>query len=136
MKLPTLRRLIKEDLGGKDVPNWIDKILYVMNLFFDTIYRGLNRGLTLKDNVDCQFYTISIDASVTPEDNKISFQLTTREKPNYLIVLDARLFNSGINTTRGNLTVEWISDGKQITINSIDGLTAAKYTLTFLVLTT
>ena len=44
--LPPIRRISKEDL--QEAPDWVEKLIYPINLFFDSVYRALNGRLTFE----------------------------------------------------------------------------------------
>jgi hypothetical protein len=52
MKLPVIRRLLKEDLqaGGEEIPAWVDSLLSPLNQFIDFVVLGLRNNVTFKDN--------------------------------------------------------------------------------------
>ena len=50
MKLPTFTRIIREDMPFK-VQKWIDKLISPLNSFMLTVRNGLNKGMTINDNM-------------------------------------------------------------------------------------
>jgi hypothetical protein len=55
--LPPVKRISKEDLP--EAPSWVEKLIYPVNLFFDSVYRALNGRLTVPDNISGQIKEIS-----------------------------------------------------------------------------
>lgn len=54
--LPSLKRVQRENMP--DAPAWIDEIITIVNNFFQNIYKILNKGITLQDNVRCEIREI------------------------------------------------------------------------------
>lgn len=51
MALPAIKRVSREELKGS--PDWIEPLLYAINLFMGAVYALLNRGLTFQENIRC-----------------------------------------------------------------------------------
>lgn len=50
MKIPVIKRLSREDLQEKDLPKWLDQLLYPLNKFIDTTVTALSGRLTFEEN--------------------------------------------------------------------------------------
>lgn len=50
MKIGVVKRISKEDLKSKDLPAWIDQLLYPMNDFITKVVVALQGKLTFQDN--------------------------------------------------------------------------------------
>jgi len=55
-QLPNQKRILKEDL--REAPSWIDKLLYPLNSFMESVYFALNRNLNFQENIASQIYEI------------------------------------------------------------------------------
>lgn len=56
-KLPTIRRIVKEDISNP--PVWIDQLINPLNTFMEQVYNALDRDLSIGENVRGTFRTIS-----------------------------------------------------------------------------
>lgn len=70
-KLPPIKLVTREDLGP-DAPDFIDKLLYPINLFMTSLYENLNKQLT-EDNFKTQVKSFTILGSSVPTDNVYEF---------------------------------------------------------------
>lgn len=51
MKIPSIRRILKEDLAkAGPIPPWVDNLLDPLNEFIDTVVTSLRSNLTFADN--------------------------------------------------------------------------------------
>lgn len=51
MRLPTIRRILKDDLAKNgDLPSWIDQLLFPLNQFIDVVTLALRENLDLQNN--------------------------------------------------------------------------------------
>lgn len=133
MILPPIQRISREELKGS--PDWVNQLLVPLNLFFDTVYGGLNRGLTIKENVLSQIETLQVNAGATAASNAKSFLLKMKAKPQHLIPLSYQVQNDADQTTGCALSMTWNCDGVNVNITSISGLTnGSVYNLTVLLI--
>jgi hypothetical protein len=121
--LPPINRISKEDL--RDAPAWIDRLLYPLNLFFDSVYRGMNRALTFKENIDSQEISFQVTAGAAPADNVAKFTVTMNNKPTGLILKSASLVAGNYTPIGQAVFVEWYYEDGYVNITAISGLTAA-----------
>ena len=68
MKLPVIRKIRKEDLGG-DVPGWVDRLLSPMNQFIEQVGVAITGRLTFEENVSGKFVTQDFTHNVALEVN-------------------------------------------------------------------
>ncbi len=78
-QLPPIKLVSREDIGP-DAPDWIDKLLYPINLFMTSVYQSLNKQLT-DDNTKSQLRSFSIVGNSTPANNVYSFQTDYQTTP-------------------------------------------------------
>lgn len=133
-KLPPVRRLLREDL--KDAPEWIDRLIQPINLFFESVYSALNRNLTLGDNVTAQIKNFTITAGAAATDNTFSFLFSIATKPRGVLVISCVQDEPVYTPLTGAVTVpSWRVNGDQVVIESITGLTnTKKYSISVLVI--
>lgn len=118
--LPPIKRLSKEDM--KEAPSWIDRLLFPLNQFLDSVYRALNRNLDFVDNVKAQKYSIQLTAGAAASNNTFKFQPTLNKAPEFLVW---RVYEKNVNYTAigSAVWIDWYYDGDYIQISSITGLT-------------
>lgn len=61
MKLPSIKRLVQEEIDTKT--GWLPKLLSPLNSFLESVYQALNKGLTVKDNLDGEVKDIELDGT-------------------------------------------------------------------------
>ena len=119
--LPPINRISKEDI--KDAPSWIDRLLYPINLFFDSVYRGLNHSLTFQDNIDSQEISFQLTAGAAAVNNTAKFTVSMKNKPTGLILKNATLVAGNYTPIGQPVFVEWYYEDGYINITAISGLT-------------
>ena len=129
MRLPTIRRLSREEIP--DAPEWVDALVYPLNLLFEQLYIGLNKGLTEDENFKGETKTFTITGSSTPEDNTFTFDSGAVTEP-ASIVLKRIIRSDRVNPSFSQapwVNAQWTA-GK-IQVFSIVGLTdGVKYEVT------
>jgi len=129
MKLLPIKRIDKEDL--QESPAWIDRLLAPINQVFNSLYVGLNKGITFQENIRSQIKNVELVAKASASDNAFKFRSELPVKPTFLICTHAET----IIGDRVPVTVNWNYDGTYINITSITGLTnGATYTMDMLIL--
>lgn len=121
MILPPIQRISREDVKGS--PDWVNQLLTPLNLFLDTIYGGLNKGLTIRENLLSQIETIEVNAGATTVSNAKQFLLKMKAKPQHMIPLSYQIKGAADQTTGCGLSMTWNCDGANVNITSISGLT-------------
>lgn len=131
--LPSVRRIMREDF--KDAPGWLERLLYPINLFFDSVYTALNKNLTFGENVRAQIKRIQITAGAAATDNIFSF---TASIPSVQGVVLLSAIKQGATYTplaAAPTVASWRYADGMVHIDSITGLTAGElYTITVLVI--
>ena len=130
--MPPIRRISKEDL--QEAPDWGEKLIYPINLFFDSVYRALNGRLTLSDNIlgkqkETTFQVQSAyDGTDTDKWDVIKFQseLGSRVKGLYLMQITEQSGTGNFVPIGKSVFIDWEDENGTIKINYITGLTASK----------
>lgn len=124
-KLPTIKRLLKEDFSGQP---WIDKLLQPLNQFMESVVSALNKNLTM-DNMKATITSMEYTNTATIE-NKLTVGLGT--PPRHITV--GNVIGRNGASISGPVWLTWTYDHTtdQITITSIYGLatTNGKYDIT------
>ena len=132
MKLPSLKKILREDL--KDAPDWINPVIDVTNNFMENLYGGLNKNITLTENVACFVKEITYQTPSTyPVMGVVTFRNTLKTKPYGLVVL--QVFNKETyEPAAGPCYAPWVEVNNEIRVYPVTGLLADKtYTIRFLV---
>lgn len=131
--LPPVTRVTKEDL--RDAPAWINRLLYPMNTFFNSVYIALRQGLTFQENILSQLYSFRIKAGAAASNNTLKFTLTMKKKPIGMIVVSAVLVSGNYSAIGSAVFAEYTLSGDQVSITSITGLTnGSSYDITVLLI--
>ncbi len=132
MKLPVVKRILREDLKG--APDWVNFIIDPFNSFADTIYQALNKNITLSENVRCFIKEITYKTtSAYPVADDIQFMNDLKVKATGVQVLQA-VDRSDYTPAPGPVYAPWTEDNGNIIIRSITGLEASKlYTIRLLI---
>lgn len=128
-KLPAFARIKREDLG-KDVPDWVDRIITPYNNALEAIYLALNAQLAA-NNARCVVQSFS----VRPEKLPIIISWRFTDAPIGVLVLKGRVRDSSIT---GSSVVpyapDWTWDNGAVKITALMGFTEdAYYDLTIMV---
>ncbi len=75
MKLGVIRKILKDDLKGGDIPGWVGGFLEVLNDFIEKVGIALQGKLTFQDNFSCRVHTQKI---VSGTEYKIATQSNLR----------------------------------------------------------
>ena len=119
-QLPPIKRLTKEDM--KDAPSWIDRLLFPLNQFLDSVYRALNGQIDFVDNIKAQRYSIQITAGASAASNTFKFKPTLKKRPEFIL---STVFRKDVNYAPIGSAVylDWYYDGEFVQVSSITGLT-------------
>lgn len=133
-KLPTVRRITREDLRDRDAPKWVDSLLRMMNNFFESVYSALDRNIVFGDNIRTQEKKFTITAGATPADNKFDFLLALPVAPTGLWVTNAILTEAPTTPIESAVYAWWRRESDTVFIDAITGLTnGTEYTITVMV---
>lgn len=83
-QLPSVKLINREDIGP-DAPEWIDKLLYPINLFMQAVYQALNKQLT-DANTLSQSRTFSLIGDATAANNVYAFQTDYLTTPGEVVL--------------------------------------------------
>jgi len=134
--LPATKKITRADLGGNDIPEWVDNLLEPLNSFIEQIYTSFNRNITLPENVASQIISLQIITTAnynSGEFPSVNFKRTLARKVNLLIIGKAvesqnSIFTNGVFPT-------WEDNNGTINIKYISGLENSKtYNFTFLLI--
>jgi len=124
MKLPQIQRILREDL--REAPGWIDKLLNPLNQFLDSVYGGLNKNITIAENIDCQERTINFKTASDYVANntfqEISFRRATRNKAKGVLLGNIQIQDAYYRPILNAVSLQWVEIEGIIYIKYIAGL--------------
>jgi hypothetical protein len=133
MKIQTFRRLIQEDVEEQFRP-LVAKIGEVINTFAEDVINGLNKNITIEDNLN-QFMkdiVVQVNSSGTPTVGG-SFQNTLSSSLRGITVIKATHYTSSNTYVTTHPFLSFTENNKVVTIQNITGLPADnKFTLKLL----
>lgn len=124
MKIPSVRKILKEDLP--DAPDWINGVISPINSFMEYMYQAMNRNITDSDNIACSVKELTyITPSTYPVMDNVEFASGLKFKATGLTLLQI-LDKSDFSPPTSAVYVPWIDDDGVIVIYPIIGLAASK----------
>ncbi len=135
-KLPIIKRISKEDL--KEAPSWLDKVLYPLNLFMESVYTALNKGLTFQDNFASQIkdveFTTPTNYVSAQNFNKVTFVHSLKTMAIGISILSIHEKQSSA-VIKNAVSLDWRDINGTININFVTGLEDnKKYIIRLLIL--
>lgn len=125
MRLPTQKKILKEDLKG--APEWIDPMIQVLNTFMENVYQCLNKNVTFNDNIASFTNTLVYKTPLTyPSDvDNVEFLNLLKTRATGVIVLQA-YDRSNYVAAPGPVYAPWVENNGSIVVSTITGLEADK----------
>ncbi len=128
---PSIQRFYSDDY--KDAPSWFkSSFLNTLNLFVFPTYNALNKNLSVADNLNESYETVTVTGGAAATDNTANFLNPIEGTPTGLTVVNVQVL--GVATTTyptSAIQAFWTFDGTSIRIGSIVGLTnGTQYQLT------
>jgi hypothetical protein len=88
MRLPSYTRIIIENFD-KEVQKWIGKLVDPLNNFMLTMKNGLNKGITVNDNLSGLIKTFTVS------NNSVSFSYSSSRRPQVVLIGSVVCLDSG-----------------------------------------
>jgi hypothetical protein len=127
MRLPSFTRIVLEDFS-KDLQRWLPKLIDPLNNFMLTIRNGLNKGLTINDNMSGAVQTTTLKG-----DSSAAFSYSTGRQPKAVILGGWSDLTDPSWTPSSGLAVQWTYGEGTITVR-VHGLNAAhKYSINLVI---
>lgn len=136
-RLPSQRRIAREDLQEAD--SWIDKLLFPLNSFMESIYNAMNKNLTFEENIQSSFSTFqfetksdySIGNFVAIDLNK---GLATTVKIQGVLLCQIYVQNKQQEAITEPVFIDWVELNNKLRIKYISGLSnSTKYVCRILI---
>ena len=119
--LPTVKRLTREDF--KEAPEWITRLLFWLNNFYDSVFSALNKNLDFAANITSQEQNFEIIGGASPSANTIQFSLKMNRKPRGLVKLKVTQRSGNYVAIGSAVDIEWREESGIVYITSVTGLT-------------
>ncbi len=129
MRLPTLKRILREDIKG--APSWAIPLVDTVNSFMETIYQAMNKNVTFSENITCTIKEITYKTPSTypASVDAVEFLSGLKSKAIGVVVLQA-VEKSTYIPAEGPVYAPWVEANGSIVISTITGLEADKtYTI-------
>ena len=132
MKLPSTRRILREDLKGAE--DWVNGLIDPINSFMESVYLALNKNITFQENILSNIKEVTFrTTSAYPTMETLSFQSNLKSKAIGVIVISA-YEKETYTPADGPVYPAWVEQNGSIVISKISGLLASKvYEIRFLV---
>jgi hypothetical protein len=119
---PSIQRFYADDY--KEAPSWFkERFLATLNLFVFPAYNALNKNLTISENLNMGFVTISVTGSATPTNNTASFLNPIQGDPTGVDVVNVQIVDTPTQQyPSAAVQVFWSFDGTSIVVGAITGL--------------
>lgn len=126
MRIPSFTRIITEDFS-KEVQKWIPKLADPLNNFMLTMKNGLNKGITINENMSGEVKTILVTGGT------VSFSYESSRQPKAVMLGNwVNLDDSAWAPTAG-IGLKW-SYGERVVTCTFYGLDATdKYNITLVI---
>jgi hypothetical protein len=119
---PSIQRFYSDDY--KEAPTWFKStFLNTLNLFVFPVYNAVNKNLTVADNLNQGYETITITGNSTPTNNVASFLNPIQGDPTGVTVVNVQVIDTPTPTfPSAAIQAFFTFDGTSINIGSITGL--------------
>ena len=119
---PSIQRFYSDDY--KEAPAWFKQtFLNTLNLFVFPVYNAINKNLTVGENLNQGYATITLVGSSTATNNTASFLNPIQGNPTGVDVVNVQITGTPTQTyPTSAIQVFWTFDGTSINIGSITGL--------------
>jgi len=121
--VPSIQRFYSDDY--KAAPAWFKtNFLNTLNLFVFPTYNALNKNLTVSDNLNQAYTTISLTGNSTAGNNVTSFLNPIQGNPTGVTVVNVQIVGTATQQyPTSPVQVFWTYNGSSIDIGAITGLT-------------
>ena len=119
---PSIQRFYSDDY--KEAPSWFKStFLNTLNLFVFPTYNALNKNLSVADNLNEGYATITVTGNSTPANNVASFLNPIQGAPTGVTVVNVQITGTPTQTwPAAAIQAFFTYDGTSIQIGSITGL--------------
>lgn len=125
MKIPGYKRIFKGDFPP-DQQSLVEKLSFIINDGFQTLYEQLNKKLTFKDNMmsTIRSFTVSVDANGIPR-STTQFNIDETTKIEGLLVIRVENVDNSFAYPSGAVQIDaFRQEDRLLTVDHITGLDA------------
>ncbi len=134
------RRIYTQDVIDADGAIDTERLLYVLNLFMESVYNGFDKsidfGLNINADIKTLLFNTTTNYTATNEFSEIVFPINKRgEAVEGIIVANIVDVNNLTKVFTSPVTLSWVEDKEKLKITYITGLEDKKsYSITVLVI--
>lgn len=122
MRLPQIKRILKEDLGA-GVPTWVDRLISPLNTFMEAVYQALNKNITFSENIASFFVELTVKTDGSSTFEAMSFLNQIKTRPRAVLICQAYVKETFAPVAAA--AIAWNTDGTNVTVSEITGLSAS-----------
>lgn len=121
-KLNVTKRIVTEDFDKEDQA-LVSKLAFTLNSFFEQVAQGLNKNLTIEDNLNMEVkdVVLTVDALGIPT-TTAAYQSSLRTKVRGHVILTARNLTDSTLYPTGAPFISYVQNEKLVTIQHVTGL--------------
>ncbi len=119
MKLPNIKRVLREDLGA-GVPSWVEGLIGPLNTFMEAVYQTLNKNVTFSENIASFIIELTIKTDGAGAFAPMSFLNQIKIRPKNLIIGQVYVKDTFLPVATSGIA--WNTDGTNVTVYEIGGL--------------
>lgn len=125
MKLPSQKRILREDLKG--APSWVGPLIDTLNSFMETVYRALNKNVTFSDNIaaNVKEFTYKTTSTYPAAQDNVEFVSGLKTKASGVLLFQV-YETSSYSPPPGPVYIPWVEINGTIIISTITGLEPSK----------
>lgn len=124
-KVPSVRRITIDAIGGA-IPTWFSEgVLYILNLLIDSQVTSLDKGLTVAENMNAQVKELTFTTSSTytgGDWTTIKFKHSLFGKASGVSIAQIWVKDDRSLVIKSATTLDWTEENGQIKVRYISGL--------------
>lgn len=123
MKLPNIRRILREDLGA-DVPNWTLNLIGPLNSFMESVYQTLNKNVTFSENIASFVTEITVRTDGSGNFDRVQFLNQIKTRPQSVQI--CQVYVKSTFDPIAAAAISWNTDGTNLNVYEITGLSPSE----------
>lgn len=126
MRLPNIQKILRQDVA--EAPDWILKIIGPINGFFEEVYSGLNRNITLRENIACNIVDVQFNTSATYPTifTALSLPSKLRSVAEGVVILKISEKADNMTLISDPVSLQWTPVEGGVRIDMVNGLAVSK----------
>ena len=126
MRLPNIQKILRQDVS--EAPDWILKVIGPINGFFEEVYAGLNRNITLRENIACNIADVQFSTSSAYPSAFTTCTLPSklRTVPEGVLILKISEKADNMTLIADPVSLQWSPVEGGVRIDMVNGLAVSK----------